>query len=136
VLSVSWTTIRLFLHVLGAAVWVGGQITMVKLVPAIRGLDPEGPRIVARRFNVVAWAAFALLVVTGVWSLLVIDVGAQTTAWHASLGLKLLLVAASGIGAAFHAGARSTVVLAVGGAVALLAGLGAVLIGLQLSGAT
>jgi putative copper export protein len=136
VLGVSWTTIRLFLHVLGAAVWVGGQITLLKLVPTIRALDPDGPRQAARRFNVIAWAAFGLLVVTGIWNLLAVEVGDKTTAWQASLGLKLLLVAATGIAAAFHAGARSKAVLAVGGAVSLLAGLGAVFVGLQLSGAT
>ena len=36
-LGVSWTTIRLFLHVLGAAVWVGGQITLLGLVPVAEG---------------------------------------------------------------------------------------------------
>ena len=135
-LSVSWTTIRLFLHVLGATVWVGGQITLARLVPTIRGLDPEGPRLAARRFNTVAWAAFALLVVTGVWSLLTVEVGDRTTAWQATLGLKLLLVAASGIGAAFHAGARIRAVLIGGGVAALLGGLAAVFLGLQLAGAT
>jgi putative copper export protein len=136
VLSVSWTTIRLFLHVLAATVWVGGQLTLLGLVPTLRALSPEAPRAAARRFNAIAWSAFAVLVVTGIWTLLAIDVGDQTTAWHASLGLKLVLVAASGIAAAFHAGARSKVVLAVGGAVGLLAALGAVFVGLQLSGAT
>jgi putative copper export protein len=136
VLSVSWTTIRLFLHVLAATVWVGGQLTLLGVVPTLRALSPEAPRAAARKFNVIAWSAFAVLVVTGIWNLLAIDVGDQTTAWHASLGLKLVLVAASGIAAAFHAGARSKVVLAVGGAVGLLAALGAVFVGLQLSGAT
>ncbi|HEY6531495.1 MAG TPA: hypothetical protein VIY72_04275 [Acidimicrobiales bacterium] len=135
-LSVSWTTIRLFLHVLAATVWVGGQITLLGLVPTLRNLSPDAPRAAARKFNVIAWSAFGVLVVTGIWNLLAVDVGDQTTAWHASLGLKLVLVAASGIAAAFHAGARSTVVLAVGGAVGLLAALGAVFVGLQLSGAT
>jgi putative copper export protein len=136
VLSVSWTTIRLFLHVLGATVWVGGQITLLKLVPTLRELGPDAPRLAARRFNTIAWAAFALLVVTGIWNLLAEQVGDKTTAWQASLGLKLLLVAATGIGAAFHAGARSKAVLAIGGAVGFLAALGAVFVGLQLSGAT
>jgi putative copper export protein len=136
VLSVSWTTIRLFLHVLAATVWVGGQLTLLGLVPTLRALSPDAPRAAARKFNVIAWSAFAVLVVTGIWNLLAIDVGDQTTAWHASLGIKLVLVAASGIAAAFHAGARSKVVLAVGGAVGLLAALGAVFVGLQLSGAT
>jgi putative copper export protein len=136
VLSVSWTTIRLFLHVLAATVWVGGQLTLLGLVPTLRALSPEAPRAAARKFNVIAWSAFGVLVVTGIWNLLAIDVGDQTTAWHASLGLKLVLVAASGIAATFHAGARSKVVLAVGGAAGLLAALGAVFVGLQLSGAT
>lgn len=135
-LSVSWTTIRLFLHVLAATVWVGGQLTLAGLVPTLRALSPDAPRLAARKFNVIAWSAFAVLVVTGIWNLLAVDVGDQTTAWHASLGLKLVLVAASGVAAAFHAGARSKVVLAVGGAVGLLAALGAVFVGLQLSGAT
>jgi hypothetical protein len=30
-LTVSWDTIRLFLHVLAATVWVGGQITLAAL---------------------------------------------------------------------------------------------------------
>lgn len=29
----SWDTIRLFLHVLAATIWVGGQITLAALVP-------------------------------------------------------------------------------------------------------
>jgi putative copper export protein len=136
VLSVSWTTIRLFLHVLAATVWVGGQLTLAGLVPTLRSLSPDAPRLAARKFNVIAWTAFAVLVVTGIWNLLAVDVGDQTTEWHASLGLKLVLVAATGVAAAFHAGARSKVVLAVGGAVGLVSALGAVFVGLQLSGAT
>jgi uncharacterized membrane protein len=33
-LPVSWETIRLFFHVLAAAVWVGGQLTLAALLPA------------------------------------------------------------------------------------------------------
>lgn len=135
-LDVSWTTIRLFLHVVAAAVWVGGQLVLLGLLPTLRSLGPDAPRLAARRFNLIAWSAFGVLVVTGIWNLLAVNVGDMTTEWHASLGLKLLLVAATGIAAAFHAGARSRAVLAAGGAVGLLAGLGAVFVGLQLSGAT
>jgi uncharacterized membrane protein len=31
VLTVSWDTVRLFLHVLAATVWVGGQLTLAAL---------------------------------------------------------------------------------------------------------
>jgi putative copper export protein len=60
-LSVSWDTIRLFLHVLAATVWVGGQNTLAALVPALRRLSAEMPRTAGRRFNQIAWPAFAVL---------------------------------------------------------------------------
>jgi putative copper export protein len=135
VLGISWTTIRLFLHVVAAAVWVGGQITLAGLVPTLRALSPDAPKAAARKFNVIAWSAFAVLLVTGIWNLLAENVGDQTTAWQASLGLKLVLVAATGIGAAWHIGGRSKLALAAGGALSLFGGLGAVFVGLQLSGA-
>jgi putative copper export protein len=136
VLGVSWTTIRLFLHVTAATVWVGGQIVLLGLVPTLRSLGPDATRAAARRFNVLAWTAFAVLVVTGVWNLLAVDVGDRTTAWQATLGVKLVVVAASGIGAAAHSLSRSRLALAVGGALALLGGLAAVFLGVQLSGET
>jgi len=64
-LGVSWDTIRLFLHVLAATVWAGGQITLAALVPVLRRLGTEIPRAGARRFNQVAWPAFAVLAITG-----------------------------------------------------------------------
>jgi putative copper export protein len=136
VLGVSWTTIRLFLHVTAATVWVGGQIVLLGLVPTLRSLGPDATRAAARRFNVLAWTAFAVLVVTGVWNLLAVDVGDRTTAWQATLGVKLVVVAASGIGAAAHSLSHSRLALAVGGALALLGGLAAVFLGVQLSGGT
>jgi uncharacterized membrane protein len=44
VLSVSWDTIRLFLHVLAATVWVGGQLTLAAVVPVLRRFGGEVPR--------------------------------------------------------------------------------------------
>src|SRR5487761_1571502 len=76
-LAVSWDTIRLFLHVLAATVWVGGQLTLAALVPVLRRLGAEIPRAAARRFNQVAWPAFAVLILTGVWR--VIAVRSQIT---------------------------------------------------------
>jgi len=47
VLGVSWETVRLFLHVLAATVWVGGQLTLAALVPALRRLGADVPRALA-----------------------------------------------------------------------------------------
>lgn len=133
-LPVTWDTIRLSLHVLGACVWVGGQIVLLALLPTVRTLGPDAPATVARRFNQVAWAGLALLVVTGVWHLLTIDVGSRTTAYHATLGLKLALVALSGGGVAVHIVGNSKVALAIGGALGFLAGIGALFVGVLLHG--
>ncbi len=51
------TAFRLFVHVLSASVWVGGQIVLVGLVPTVRELGPDAPRRVARAFNRIAWPA-------------------------------------------------------------------------------
>src|SRR5262245_42419484 len=93
VLPLTWQTVRLFLHVLAATVWVGGQITLAALVPALRAFDREVTRVAARRFNQVAWVAFAVLVVTGVWNILALP--PMTGAYRTTLIVKLAAVAAS-----------------------------------------
>jgi putative copper export protein len=56
-----WETVRLFLHVLAATVWVGGQITLAALVPALRGTAEGVTAVAARDFNRIAWPAFGVL---------------------------------------------------------------------------
>ena len=131
-LAVSWDTIRLFLHVLAATVWVGGQLTLAALVPALRGFGAEVPRAAARRFNQVAWLAFAVLIVTGIWNIAAVSPGVSHGAhYRATLIVKLVVVGVSGVTAALHARARSKAGLAVFGA---LSALGALFLGILLAG--
>ncbi|HMF82760.1 MAG TPA: CopD family protein [Acidimicrobiia bacterium] len=132
-LPVTWTTVRLFLHVLGATVWVGGQLTLAGLVPGLRRVSPDAPRAVARRFNVIAWAAFALLIATGVWNIFAIRPD-WSSSYGTTLVVKLVVVAASGLTAALHARARSTAPLAVFGGLAGLTALAALFLGVLLAG--
>jgi putative copper export protein len=132
-LPVSWDTIRLFLHVLAATVWVGGQLTLAALVPALRGLSAEIPRTAARAFNKVAWPAFAILLVTGVWNVIAVR-GEITGDYQATLILKLAVVAVSGVTAWLHARAKSPAGLAVFGALTGLSALGALFLGVLLAG--
>jgi putative copper export protein len=132
-LPVTVDTIRLTLHVLAACVWVGGQVVLAGLVPTVRGLGDDATRAVARAFGRIAWPAYAVLVITGVWNLLEVQVGDRDTAYHATLGLKLLVVAASGVSAGIHSTTRTRTVLAVTGALTALTALTAVLLGVQLS---
>jgi len=132
-LPVTWTTVRLFLHVLGATVWVGGQLTLAGLVPGLRRVSPDAPRTVARRFNAIAWAAFAVLIATGIWNILAIRPD-WSSAYGTTLIVKLAVVAASGLAAALHARARTAAPLAVFGALSALAALGALFLGVLLAG--
>src|SRR5215469_8206155 len=72
VLAVNADTVRLFLHVLAATIWVGGQITLAALVPVLRRMGTEIPAAAARRFNQVSWPAFIVLILTGVWNVIAV----------------------------------------------------------------
>ncbi|HET6775058.1 MAG TPA: hypothetical protein VFH36_17215 [Acidimicrobiales bacterium] len=127
-------TLRLGLHVLAATVWVGGQLTLAGLVPGLRRLGDDVPRTVARRFNRIAWPAYAVLVATGIWNLLKLRVGDFGTRWQVTLMVKITVVALAGASAAVHAGAQSKAVLAVFGALGGLTSIAAVVLGIMLHG--
>lgn len=130
-LPVSWATIRVFLHVAAATVWVGGQLTLAGLVPGLRPLGPDAPRTVARRFNRIAWPAYGVLVATGLWN--IADLRPDwDSAYGATLMAKIAVVAASGLSAFLHARARSRPALAAFGAASGLTALGALFLGVQL----
>jgi putative copper export protein len=132
VLPLSATTIRLFLHVFAATIWVGGQLTLGALLPTVRTLDPRVRRDLARGFNRVAWPAFGLLVISGIWNVLEVHVGATGTRYQITLFFKLLLVAVSGIAAFLHLQARTRAGLAVWGAVGALSSVAALFFGVWL----
>lgn len=132
-LSPTLTTVRLFLHVLAAAVWVGGQIALAGVVPGIRRVAPESTKAAANAFARVAWPAFAIVVVTGMWNLAEIDVTNTSSSYQVTLFLKIALAIASGAAAVVHAVGRSKLALALGGAIGLLAALAAMFLGVLLS---
>ena len=121
-------TVRLFVHVLAACVWVGGQLVLGALVPTLRAAGPDVPAAAARAFNRVAWPAFWVLVATGIWNVLAVDVN-QTT-----LGLKLVAVAFSGVTAWQHAHATTPRGRGVYGALTAFFALAALLLGVVLAG--
>ena len=132
-LSPSLTTLRLFLHILAASVWVGGQIALAGVVPSVRKLAPEATKAVARAFARVAWPAFAVVVLTGIWNLTEVHVADTGTTYQVTLFVKLVLVFSSGAAAAIHSVGRTKLALALGGAIGLLAGIGAMFCGYLLT---
>ena len=134
VLPVDSGDVRLFVHVLAATIWVGGQFTLAGLVPILRPYGPEATRAAARRFNVIAWSAFAVLLATGIWNLFAVHVGDADTKYLVTLWLKLLAVAITGVGAAVHIIGRSKAALAVGGALSAVGAVAALFLGVLLHG--
>ena len=127
----SWTAVRLFLHVLAATIWVGGQLTLAGLVPGLRRLAPDAPRAVARRFARLAWPAFGVLAATGVWNVLAVSPD-WSSPYGTTLVVKLVVVAGSGAAAVLHARARTRPALATFGALSGLLAVGALFLGVVL----
>ena len=125
-------SIRLFLHVLAASVWVGGQIVLGGLVPKLRQVAPESLKVAANAFARIAWPAFAVVVVTGMWNILDITVGDMTTEYQVSLFVHVLLAMAAAMFVVIHSVGQTKLALALGGALGLLTSLGAMFVGILL----
>lgn len=125
--------VRLTLHVLAAALWVGGQLVLAGLVPAARQVSPDAPKALARAFGRIAWPAFVVLVLTGFWNIAATHPSHQSTAWQVVLWVKLVVVALSGLGAWLHQRSRSKAGIAVWGSVAGLTSVAALAMGVLLA---
>jgi putative copper export protein len=132
-IGVGWNSVRLFLHVLAATIWVGGQLTLAALVPALRAAGAEVPGRAARAFNRVAWPAFAVLILTGSWNIAA-EHDKVHGAYRTTLIVKLVVVAASGATAFAHTRTRNRTALAVYGALTGLTALAALFLGVLLAG--
>ena len=134
-LPVSWDTVRLFLHVLAATIWVGGQLTLAVLVPVLRRFGADAPGAAARRFNQVAWTAFGVLIVTGIWNIVAVRSQISGSAsYRTTLIVKLAVVVVSGVAAALHIRSRTARGRAVFGALTGLSALAALFLGVLLAG--
>ncbi|MGN6688243.1 MAG: hypothetical protein ACTHK1_11970 [Actinomycetales bacterium] len=121
--------IRLTLHVLAATIWVGGQLVLAALVPTLRGVSPDAPGAAARAFRRVAWGAFAVLVVTGIWNV----VAEPDLRDSARLQVKYALVVISAVAAFLHERAKTRSALAAWGGISGLAAVAALTVGVWLA---
>lgn len=124
-------TVRISIHILAVCVWIGGQLLVAALVPTLREIGHDAPKVVAQRFGQVAWPAFGVAVLTGIWNLLEVPTG-QTSEYHVTLGIKLALVVLSGLAAFVHTRTPSPAVRGATGGIGLIAGLGALVLGVML----
>ena len=126
-------TVRVILHVLAVAVWVGGQIVVGAVVPVVGRAFPGSGKVAAKAFSRVAWPAFGIAVVTGLWGMLAIPSEETSTGWSMLLGIKMLLVLISGVGALVHQNAGDNAAKrGIAAGVSLLCALAAVVMGVML----
>ncbi len=130
IMSFDLDVLRIFLHVLAVTVWVGGQIVMAAMMPAIRGIESgDTRRAFPQAFQRVAWPAFGLAVFTGIWNILAIDMAAQTDSWNMAFGFKFLLVLISGGAAFYHSRTANPKLKGATAGIALLSALVAMFLG-------
>jgi putative copper export protein len=103
-LSVSAPVFVLWVHIVAARIWIGGQVTVAVVIPLLRD-HRDLARRVGRRYQAIAWPAFVVLILTGLlnvgnaglhWSRLLDNPAGRT------LIVKLALVAVSGVAAGVH----------------------------------
>jgi len=127
-------TLRLTLHVLGASVWVGGQIVVTGLLPTVRGLGDDAPKKVANALARLLWPAYALLVITGFWNVSTFDLQRAPTAWKVVLVVKLGVVLLAGVAVFLHQRSTTRRGLAIWGSVGGAASVAALALGVLLAG--
>jgi putative copper export protein len=126
-------SIRLFLHVIGATIWVGGQLVFAALVPVLKKKDAGLPKLVAHQFNKIAWPAYGLLLITGMWNMASLPKEVPSN-YSAFLGIKMVVVIFSAVAAILHSRAKSTKGMAMWGALSGLAAMSATYLGVLLAG--
>jgi putative copper export protein len=129
-------SIRVYLHLLAVAVWVGGQIVLAGIVPKLRAVAPEAMTTVARAFARIAWPAFIVIVFTGAWSLGATNVADKDTEYLVTFFVKMLMVGAAAIATIIHSVGTSKLAKGLGGALGLLCSLAAAYGGVLLAHAS
>lgn len=91
------------------------------------------PKAAANAFNRIAWPAFGILIVTGIWNVIA-EHDKEHGAYNTTLMVKYVLVIASGLTAYLHAQAKTKKNMAIFGALTGLTALSAMFVGVVLAG--
>lgn len=88
-----------FFHLVAAAVWVGGLLTLGALVPIVRrnGGSIDLLRAMARQFGRVSWAAMGVAVVTGIWQVEHLRIDWAASSLSRKLGLVVVVIALAAV---------------------------------------
>jgi len=126
-------SLRTYLHILAVCVWLGGQIVLAGIVPKLRKTNPDALSNIAKGYATIAWPAMILIVFTGAWGLAATDAADESSAYMITLGVKMMLVAATVIATLIHSNGTTKLAKGLGGAIGLFATLFAAYCGVLLA---
>jgi putative copper export protein len=126
-------TVRVGLHLLAMAVWLGGQVVMMALLPVLREAGDGLPARAAQAFGSVAWPAFVVAIATGVWNMFTVPMADVSTGYNIVLSLKLLVVIVAGVATFMHTRASTASMRGATAGIAFLASLITVIMGVMLA---
>lgn len=132
-ISPTLDSLRIFLHLMAVAVWVGGQIVLAGLVPRVRPVAPQAMKPIANGFARVAWPAMVLIVFTGAWGMASAEVADQGTEYMFTFSIKMLMVGLAIAATIIHSVGTTKLAKGLGGAIGLLASLLAAYAGVLLA---
>jgi hypothetical protein len=107
---------------------------MTGLVGPTRAMGGDATKSLARAFARMAWPAFLVLILTGIWNVTAVHYSSQDSAWKAVLMAKIVVVILAGAGVALHQRATTKGQLALWGSVGGTASVAALVMGILLAG--
>lgn len=132
-ISPTLNSVRVFLHLLAVAVWVGGQIVLAGIVPKLRAVAPQAMTTVAQAFARVAWPAMILIVFTGAWGIGSVNMSDRDTEYVVTFFIKMLMVGVAIVATIIHSAGQSKLAKGLGGALGLIGSLAAAYAGVLLA---
>lgn len=126
--------VRISLHVLAAAVWIGGQVVLAGLLPTVRGFGEGASTKIAQAFGRLSWPAFIVLIATGLWNVAALHNGGDNKTWAAVMGAKYAVVLAAGVAVFWHTKTKTAALRGATAGIGLLASLVAMVLGVALAG--
>lgn len=81
-----------------------------------------------------AWPAYVVLLGTGVWNVVAVELSKQSAAWRVVLTVKIAVVVLSGLSAWMHQRSKTAASLAFWGAMSGLTATAALVLGVALAG--
>lgn len=94
--------IRLFLHILAASIWVGGQFVMLGVIDTAKGIHHIAMVKLCKALGWLSWPALVVLIVTGIWNVDTFRGTTWTMGWKIVLVVKIVMVVIAGLTAFLH----------------------------------